>query len=318
MNKPVRWGILGYARIARTQLIPALLHAKNAIPYAIASRSAQKLEEAIRDFGFSKAYESYDALLQDPEVDAVYIPLPNSFHKEWTLKAAQAGKHVLCEKPMALSGADCQEMIQVCRECDVKLMEAFMYRLSPRIRKLNELLDSGAIGQIRNIQSCFRFILSNWDNIKLKPDLGGGSLWDVGCYPINLIGMILKQAPISYSAQKVMQNGVDIGFSAILKYPGGVLCTVNSGFDSHSAFLTEINGTEGSLLIPDTFQGTDAPMLLLQGDQTTKIPVESCERYVLEVEEFSDAILTNREPILSLEETVRNTELMRELLECAE
>ena len=318
MTKPIRWGIMGYARIARTQLIPALLRAENAVPYAIASRNAEKLEEAVGEFGFAKAYEGYGALLEDPDVDAIYIPLPNSLHKEWTLKAARAGKHVLCEKPMALSAEDCREMAEICRECGVKLAEAFMYRLSSRVRKINELLDSGAIGEVRNIQSCFRLILNNPENVKLQPELGGGCLWDIGCYPINLIGMIMKQEPVSYSAQKVMQYGVDIGFSAVLKYPGGVLCTVNSGFDSQSNFTTEINGTQGALLIRETFQGTDAPMLLVQNGQTTEIPVESCERYILEVEDFSDAILSNREPFLSMEETIRNNGLMKKLLDCAE
>ena len=316
VEKTIRWGILGYARIASMQVIPAIVEATNATPYAIASRSAEKCKQALQSFPFVKAYDSYEALLQDPDVDAVYIPLPNSLHKEWTLKAARAGKHVLCEKPLALTEADCREMIDVCKASGVKLMEAFMYRYTTRIRKLCELIESGAIGEIRHIHSTYCFLL-NRDSIKLKPELGGGSLWDVGCYPINIIGMLLKAAPVSYSAQKVMQGGVDISFCAALKYPGDVLCTMNCGFDSAFNNLTEINGTKGTILMRDTFMETETPFLLVQGDTVTQIPVEPCKRYVLEIESFSDAIVNDREPFLSLEETVRNNSLMAELLKVA-
>ena len=316
MEKTVRWGVLGYARIASTQVIPAIVEATNATPYAIASRSEESLKQALEAFPFAKAYNSYEALLQDPDVDAVYIPLPNALHKEWTLKAARAGKHVLCEKPLALTEADCREMIDVCKENGVKLMEAFMYRFTTRTRKICELIESGVIGEIRHIHATFRFLLER-ESIKLKPELGGGSLWDVGCYPVNIIGMLLGSAPISYSAQKIMKGGVDIAFCASLKYPGDVLCTMDCGFDSAFANLTEINGTQGTILIRDTFMENDTPIWLVQGDTMTQVPVESCKRYVLEVESFSNAILEDCDPFLSLEETVRNNSLMAELLKVA-
>lgn len=315
MDRPVRWGVLGYAGIAQRQLIPAMAEAANAVPYAIASRSQEKLKEAVASFGFEKAYSSYEDLLKDPQVDAVYIPLPNALHKEWTLKAARAGKHVLCEKPLALTAEDCEEMIAVCQECGVKLMEAFMYRLTTRTRKLKELVDSGIIGQIRHINSTQRFVLKNEQSIKFQPELGGGSLWDVGCYPINVIGMLLQDEPVAFCGQKVVERGVDIGFTAVLKYPGGVLCTASSGFDSCSTLFTEINGTQGSLLVRDTFLDTDTPILLCQNGQTTEIPVEACKRYVLEVEAFSQAVQKDQETPLALGETVRNIRLMQTLLE---
>ncbi len=318
MNTPVRFGILGYARIARLHLIPAMLEAKNAIPYAIASSSPEKLKEAKEAFGFQRAYNDYDSLLTDPNVDAVYIPLPNSLHKEWTIKAAKAGKHVLCEKPMALSEDDCQEMMAACRDNGVKLMEAFMYRFTPRIAKLNELLSSGAVGDVRHINSTFRFVLANPESIKLNPGLGGGSLWDVGCYPVNIIGMIVNDEPISVRAQKTAVNGIDMSLSAVLKYKSGILCTVNSGFDSQSAMLTEINGTEGTLIIRESFDQTDTPILLCKYGVTTEIPVAPCKRYVLEIEDFSDAVLTGREPAFPLFETVRNIRLINRILEAAQ
>lgn len=318
MNAPIRFGILGYARIARLHLIPAMLEAKNAMPFAIASTNPEKLHEAKETFGFAKAYGDYESLLRDPDVDAVYIPLPNSLHKEWTIRAARAGKHVLCEKPLAVTHAELMEMVSVCKACGVKLMEAFMYRFTPRIAKLRELLSSGAVGEVRHINSTFRFVLSNPASIQVNPALGGGSLLDVGCYPVNIIGMILQDEPVSICAQKTVRYGVDYSLSAVLKYQNGVLCTVSSGFDSQSSMFTEINGTDGTILMRDSFDQTDAPILLIKGGTATEIPVKACKRYVLEVEEFASSILEGREPCLSLEESARNVRLMERILEAAQ
>ncbi len=315
MGHPIRWGILGYARIARLQVLPAMMETPNAVPYAIASRDPEKGQEAAKAFGFAKVYDNYQALLDDPDVDAVYIPLPNGLHKEWTLKAARAGKHVLCEKPLALTAADCREMVDVCRQQGVKLMEAFMYRFTTRTQKIQELLASGVIGELRHIHSNFSFHLTRPGDVRLDPDQGGGSFWDVGCYPINVIGMIMQDEPVSVCAQKVEVGGVDLAVSAVLKYKSGVICTANSGFDAASAKLTEITGALGSLVVRDTFFDTDTPILLVQDKKVTEIPVPACNRYVLELEEFGNAILEGREPSLDIEETVRNCGLIARILE---
>lgn len=318
MPSPLRFGILGYARIAKLHVIPALLEAKNAVPYAIASTNPEKLKQAQADFPFQKAYDSYDALLADPDVDAVYIPLPNSLHKEWTIKAAKAKKHVLCEKPMALTEDDCLEMISACKKSGVKLMEAFMYRFTLKTAKLKELLDNKAIGEVKHIHSSFRFVMRPGPNIRLDPNLGGGSLWDVGCYPVNLIGMILKDEPISVCAMKTDSQGVEYALDAVLKYKNGVICTLGSGFDSTASQLTEITGTEGTLLVQDTFDGTGLPILLYKNGTMTEIPVQDSKRYVLEIEEFSDAVNNNREPSFALGETVRNIRLINRILSAAQ
>ncbi len=318
LNAPLRFGILGYARIARLHLIPALLEAKNAIPYAIASTNPEKLIEAQADFPFQKAYDNYDALLNDPDVDAVYIPLPNSLHKEWTIKAARAKKHVLCEKPMALNEADCLEMIDACRENGVKLMEAFMYRFTLKTAKLKELLASKVIGDVKHIHSTFRFVMRPGPNIRLDPLLGGGSLWDVGCYPVNLIGMILQDEPVSVCAMKTESEGVEYALDAVLKYKNGVICTLGSGFDSHSAQLTEILGTEGTLLVQESFDGTGVPILLYKNGTMTEIPIPYSNRYVMEIEDFSDAVQNGREPSFALSETVRNIRLINRILSAAQ
>lgn len=318
MNSPIRFGVLGYAGIAKKHLIPAMQKAGNAIPYAIASRSKEKLKEALSLFGFQKTYSSYEELLRDPDVDAVYIPLPNGLHKEWTIKAARAGKHVLCEKPLALTEEDCLEMIEACRENKVMLMEAFMYRFTTKTKKLQELLHSGVIGDIKHIGATWRFVLEDNSNVRLNESLGGGSFRDVGCYPVNLIGMILNDEPLSVCAKKVSFQGVDMALSAVLKYKNDVLCTISSGFNSQSGILTEINGSKGSLILRDTFDGTDIPILLVQEGVTTEIPVEACSRYVLQIEAFSKALLEGLDSPLDLRESVRNNRLIARILAAAE
>lgn len=317
MQKQVQFGVLGYARIAKNELIPAMLEASNARPYAIASQKAESRQEAVKKFGFEKVYGSYEELLADPKVDAVYIPLPNALHKEWVIKAANAGKHVLCEKPLALTRADCLEMIKACRDNGVKLMEAFMYRFTTRTKMLKALLDEQIIGEVKNVNSTFRFYLDRPNDVRINPELGGGALWDVGCYPVNLIGMIMGEEPLSFCAQKIEKYGVDYSLSAVLKYRSGALCTVNCGFDAQSTMLTEINGTSGSLLVRDSFHETDTPFLLIREGKTEEVPLPACKRYVLEIEDFSDAILHNREPGFSLEETVRNVGLIEQILKAA-
>lgn len=318
MGEKIRWGILGYAGIAYHHLIPAMVEAHNAEPYAIASRSAEKLAEAKQKFGFQALYNDYAELLRDPQVQAVYIPLPNALHKEWAIRAAEAGKHILCEKPMAQSEADCREMIAAAKQHNVKLMEAFMYRFTTRIRKLKELLDAGAVGKVRHINSTQRFLLKDAGDVRVNASLGGGSLWDVGCYPINIIGFIMGEEPVSVCAQQVTFQGVDNALSAVLKYADGTICTASSGFDAQSTLLTEINGTEGSIIMRDSFIDTDTPILLIKDDKTQEIPVEACKRYVLEVESFSKAILTDTAPLLDPEETVRNVRIINRILEVAQ
>ncbi len=317
MNAPVRFGIMGYARIARLHLIPAMLQAKNAVPYAIASTDPEKRRQAQADFPFEKVYGDYESLLTDPNVDAVYIPLPNTLHKEWTIKAAKAKKHVLCEKPMALTEDDCLEMMAACRENGVALMEAFMYRFTHKTAKLKELLQSGVVGEVRHVHSSFRFVMRPGPNIRLEASLGGGSLWDVGCYPVNLLGMILGEEPVSVCAMKTESHGVEYSLDAVLRYKNGVLCTLGSGFDSHDVQLTEVNGTLGTLLVQETFDGTGLPILLYKDGAVTEIPVPECNRYVMEIEDFSDALITGREPAFSLAETVRNIRLINRILEAA-
>lgn len=314
-NKKIKWGVLGYARIARVSVIPAILKSDNSEFYAIASRDKEKIKQCQEKFGCSKTYTNYDDLLNDPDIQAVYIPLPNSLHKEWAIKAAQKGKHILCEKTFALNTQEAIEMIDASEKNNVKLMEAFMYRYTNRIKKVNEILDSGVIGDIKYINSSYRFFLNRDGDIRMSPGLGGGSLYDVGTYPLNFVGMVTGKAPVSMSAEYVLQDGVDILFTAVLKYDNNIIATINCGFNAFSRVFSEIIGTKGLLEIPDTFLGNQGSIFLTTDDGKKEISIEASDRYMLEVEDFADSIINDRKPFLSLDETVRNMKIIDQLQE---
>ena len=327
-TRKIRWGVLGYARIAREMLIPAMQRASNSQFHAVASRDSAKLADARTRFGISRTYNTYESLLEDPEVDAVYIPVPNSLHREWTIRAAEHGKHVLCEKPLALNAAEGREMAAACTAHGVTLMEAFMYRYTERTRQVLAVLRSGELGEIKFINSTFRFLLSNPASIKLKPELGGGALYDVGCYPVNLIGLVADESargapagmaasiarPESVAVECVRTGGVDMILSALLRYPSGLVAALHCGFNAHLRIFSEITGTNGALEIPDTFLDNAGALTLTTGNERREIPVTASDRYRLEVEDFVDALLLKRPPQLGLAESIRNLELIDRLL----
>jgi predicted dehydrogenase len=321
-QRKIQWGVLGYARIARESLSPAIQRSSNSELRAVASRQESKRAECRARFATAAVYPAYEELLRDPDIDAVYVPLPNSLHCEWTIRAAEHGKHVLCEKPIALDAAQCREMTAACAANHVWLMEAFMYRYTERTRQVLEVLRGGALGDIKFISSSFRFLLSNPNSIKFKPELGGGSLYDVGCYPLNFTGMVMDQftrgqpggaVPEIISAQCVRQGGVDVICSALLKYPSGVIASLNCGFNAQKRVHSEIIGTGGALEIPDTFSDNPGALTLTADEERREIAVAECDRYRLEVEDFADAILQQRAPRLALAETQRNMEILDRL-----
>lgn len=314
MQQQIAWGILGCARIARSQFIPAIQRCDNARLQAVASRDPARLAELHDQCGDFTDYASYEALLADPEVQAIYIPLPNSLHCEWAIRAMQAGKHVLCEKPLALNSVEVARMIQTAQDCGVLLMEGFMYRYTERMRLIGEILQSGALGEIRSINSTFRFLLDRVNTIKEKPELGGGALYDIGCYPLSLISLITDGTPISVAAECVQQNGVDINLSAILRYDNGLIASLHCGFNAFGAMHTTITGTKGRLEAPDTFLNDAGTMTLhtTAGCQEIAIPVS--DRFGAEVRDFSAAILENRQPLVSLEYSLRNMQTLDQIM----
>ncbi len=318
--RKIRWGVLGYARIAHLELIPAIHRSTNSALFALASRDEGKLAEARAAFpGLARTYRDYDELLHDPEVDAVYIPLPNSLHREWTLRAAACGKHVLCEKPLALTAADVREMIAASTAHGVRFMEAFMYRYTDRTRQMQEIVRSGVLGEIKFIHASHRFLLNRPESIKLRPELGGGALYDVGCYPVNFADMVVNAGvggarPASVAVVCVRTGGIDESFSALLTYRSGLIASLHCGFNGHKRIAAEIIGTEGVLEVPDAFLDNAGVLTLTRGDERREIPVAASDRYRLEVEDFADAIRQNRAPRLGLAESLRNAETIDRLV----
>ncbi|MDI1336683.1 MAG: Gfo/Idh/MocA family oxidoreductase [Lacunisphaera sp.] len=323
LNRKIRWGVLGYARIARESVMPAIQRAANSELYALASRDEAKLAEARTRFPTLKTHVGYPALLRDPAVDAVYLPLPNSEHREWTIRAAEHGKHVLCEKPLGLNAAECRAMIAAAAQHKVRLMEAFMYRYTDRTAQVRAVLRSGVLGEIKSVSATFRFLLNRPGTIKLQPDLGGGALYDVGCYPVDFIGLVADEIaqqpgsgvarPESVSAQCERVGGVDVNFSALLKYSSGLIAAAHCGFNAHKRVCAEITGTAGVLEIPDTYFDNAGELTLTTGEERRALPVGESDRYRAEVEDFAAAIREDRPPQFRLAETLRNAEVLDQL-----
>lgn len=317
-DKTIKWGVLGFARIAKGSVIPAILKHDASEFYAIASRSADKLRACQDEFGCEKTYPSYGELLDDPDVQAVYIPLPNSQHKEWAINAMERGKHVLCEKPISMNAAECAEMIEAATKNNVQLMEAFMYRYTDRTKKVLELLNGGVIGDVKVISSTHRFFLDRPNTIKAQPELGGGSLYDVGSYPVNFVGMVMNELPVSYQAEAIIEDGVDVCFSGVLRYESGVIATVHSGFNAYKNLDSQIIGTQGIIDIVDTFAGNPGTIRVTTAAGEEEIAVEESDRYCLEVANFADALLGKEAAILPLEESLRNMTVIENLLKAAD
>jgi predicted dehydrogenase len=229
---------------------------------------------------------------------------------------------------MGLNAAECREMIEAAKANGVILMEAFMYRYSDRTHKVLEVLRSGVLGEIKFIHSSFRFLLGNPASIKFRPELGGGSLYDVGCYPLNFAGLVLDEVnggvrggiaarPVSISTESVSEQGIDVLFSALLKYPSGVIASLHSGFNAQKRVFSEVVGTKGVLEVPDTFFENPGSLTLTMGEDRREIAVAASDRYRAEVEDFAEAIQQRRAPLFSLEETLRNAEVMDQIFAAA-
>ena len=305
--KTIQWGVLGCARIARLQVIPAIRRCANARLAAVASRDPAKLAEFQMLFGAAapfRAHASYDALIDDPAIDAIYLPLPNALHRDWAIRAMRSGKHVLCEKPLALNSHQAQEMVDTARECGVLLMEAFMYRYTDRMRQIGKVLDSGVLGKILSINSTFRFLLDREHTIKEDAALGGGAMYDVGCYPLNLISLIAGAEPVSVAVECDRRHGVDVNLSALLRYEDGLIASLHCGFNAFGRMHSEIVGSEGVLLAPDTFLDDAGLLTVHSKNGCQQLEVAQSDRYGEEIRDFSSAILEHRAPKLSLDESL--------------
>ena len=303
----LRWGILSTARINRA-LIKPLRASKRNILVAVASRERVRADQYAREWKIPKAYGCYEDLLSDSDIDVIYNPLPNSLHAEWTVKAAQSGKHVLCEKPLALSFDEIQAMKEAVQQSKVVIAEAFMYRHHPQTLKVKEMVDAGTIGDLCLIRGSFTFNLKRKDDVRLDPALGGGSVWDVGCYPISYSRAIIGKEPVDvFGWQWTGDSGVDEVFTGQIRFAGNVLAQFDCGFRGLFRATMEIVGTSGAIFIPNPFKPGKKEKIVLTRDEEKKIiQINGPELYSGEVEDLADAVLLGRAPRISLEDSAGN------------
>jgi xylose dehydrogenase (NAD/NADP) len=286
---------------------------------AVASRAADRAAAYAREWGIERAYGSYEELLEDAEIDAVYVPLPNHLHAEWAVRAARAGKHVLCEKPLALTVAEVDAMAAAARERGVVLTEAFMYRHHPQTLRVKQLVDEGAIGEPRFVRGSFSFTLTRPGDVRLDPAMGGGAVWDVGCYPVSFTRFVLGAEPVEVVGHATLgPTGIDESFVGQMAFPGGALAQFDCGFRAPYRTRMEIVGAEGRIEIPDPWvPGAGAPLRIARGDEEEELVVEGEDRYRLEIEDLADAALHARPPRVSLAESRGNVATLVALLESA-
>jgi D-xylose 1-dehydrogenase (NADP+, D-xylono-1,5-lactone-forming) len=319
-GRRVSWGILGVAKI-NERLLPGFARAKWADLQAIASRSLDRAEAAAKAARIPRAYSSYEALLDDPTIAAVYIPLPNSLHGEWTRRAAERGKHILCEKPLAPTASEAREVVDFCRARDVKLMDGFMWPHHPRTARLRQLLDSGAFGEIRRVDGAFTFRLEPLQptNIRLRPELGGGSLLDIGCYPVYGIRWVFGAEPVEVYANAAYEHGVDVEMNGLLRFADGRMASFDCGFTSSYRGWLEITGTEGTVVVPEMWLPLRQATFYIhrEGKAAEKIVIEGEDQIVHMIDNFSRAVLEDRSVPSPPEEAVRTLTIMDALAESA-
>ena len=319
--KKIKWGVLGTAGIARKQTIPGMQEASNCELYAIAGRSLEKAEDFKQQFGFEKAYGSYEELLQDEEVEAVYIPLPNTLHYEWTIKALEAKKHVLCEKPLAPTEDVANKMIEAAKKNGVFLMEAFAYLHSPFTKAIKQEVENKTIGDVIYMESAFMTSSYDLTNIRMRKDTLGGALHDLGCYNTSQILWMLGEEPEQIQAvSDFSDQGVDMYTTAFFKFAGGKRAVINCGMNlqphaGHRLDRFAIYGTKGSIKSEARFNQDGKLQYTVCVDGTEEVKfVDTPQNYKLEVEQLGRCILEGEKPYVSNEFTLLNARVMDRIL----
>lgn len=314
---PIRWGILGTAGIARAAVAPAIHASRHGTLLAVASRSAQSSERFAADLGIERTYGSYDALLTDPDVEAVYIPLPNALHAPWTIRAAEAGKHVLCEKPLALSAAECRVMQSAAELHGVRLVEAFMYRYHPRTVRAIEHVRSGSLGPLRTIRSTFSFVVRRADDIRLDAALGGGALMDVGCYCVNVTLAMAGRSPRTVQAVSIRHpGGVDRSLAATLAFDDDLVAQFTCSLDAARTESFEVIGRDGRLEASQAFlPGAATTRALWTAGDGTTTPFEfaGVDQYALMIDHVADVVRRGEAPRTGAEDAARTLQVIEAL-----
>ena len=334
--EPVRWGVLGASHFALSATLPAMQKAPLVKLCALASRSLSKAQQAASSMGVARAYGSYEELIADPEVEAIYNPLPNHLHVPWSINAAQAGKHVLCEKPIAMNAAEAQELLKVQEQTGVWIAEAFMVRHHPQWDKVVELIESGRIGQVRAVQTAFSYSNSDHDNIRNQKAFGGGALYDVGCYAINTARLAFSAEPQRVAAvcDRDPETGCDRLTSAILDFGVGQ-ATFVVGTQHVPYQRVHVFGTRGHIEVEIPFNAPNdrpckvfvddgsvgAPDFTVQetsDDRAETVALPIANHYTLQAQAFSEAIRTSRPPRNDLRGAVANMRVIDAIFRATE
>jgi predicted dehydrogenase len=328
MAEKIRWGVLGNAEIARVCVVPAIQKSRNGIVSALATRSPENARQVVAENNISHVYHSYDDLLADPQIDAVYIPLPNHLHHPWTLRVLQAGKHVLCEKPLARDAREAQEMKDAADNAGLSLMEGIMYRFHPRSQRIKEMVADGSIGTICLVRSAFCYpmdkdLLKSGQNARLNPNMGGGVLLDVGCYSVSVARWLLDAEPTQLQAQAVYHPaGVEVHLVGSLRFADSGLATVEASFISALQQTYTVIGSEGAIELPhDAFIPWEKESVFTIRRKDDEVGqayvVPGADEYQLMVEHFADAVLGETALDLTPQESVRNMQVLDALAEAA-
>jgi predicted dehydrogenase len=319
---PVRWGIISSANIGVKAVAPAILASSNSSLIAVGSRDAQHAADLYTFAPDVRIYGDYESVINNPAIEAVYIPLPNSLHAEWTIKALQAGKHVLCEKPLAVTVEEGKAMLEAAREQDVVLMEAFMYRFHPQIVWALEQVRLGVIGAVRQVRASFSFdIRSHAENIRMRPELAGGSLMDVGCYAVNFCRAVYGRSPLAIAARVYTTSmvGVDLTTNAVLDFGEGRFGLIDASLGLPTRQMAEVIGELGTITLPVPFTpgNHDITVFVTKNGQMHEQPFTHVDQYQLEVEHFAACVRSGQPPILSLNESLENMATIEAIYEAA-
>ncbi|MFI5233821.1 MAG: Gfo/Idh/MocA family protein [Gemmatimonadales bacterium] len=313
MTETLKFGLIGAGRIARNRIAPGIHAAEHATLHAAASRELSRAES----MGPERAYDSYDALLHDPDVDAVYVATHNGLHKELSIAGLRAGKHVICEKPLAINARDCEEMLRVAESSGRLLAEAFMYRHHPQIARVRELVKSGVIGQVMVVEASFRFPLSNPDDVRMNAEWGGGSLLDVGCYCVSASRLFLGDSPAGMTALATYHpvKKVDTNVQGVLDYGSGRYAIISCGFDSGVHQKVVLCGTAGTIELNQPFKSwTGRPLVTVRaGEREEVIAFDAANTFQLEVDDLAVAITNGGTPLVDAGDALRNMEILDRL-----
>lgn len=313
----LQWGLMSTARIS-SDVIPGLQRSDKNQLDAVASRSLATAEEFAEKNGIPRAFEGYDAMLNDTTIDCVYIPLPNHLHAQWTRRAILAGKHVLCEKPFVADPAEATELFALADAHGVHLAEAFMYRHHPKTRALKKVVESGELGDIHTIRSWFTYAAEDTSaDIRFQPGMDGGALRDVGSYPVSMFNYLLDSEPESVTAHQVSDaKGIDERFYGLLRYPDHVVATFDCSMRSQSGYGVTVVGSAGSATLASPWYSHKPPdhLEVSTADDTRRVTLDGIDNaYFLETENFADAVANTADPEVTAAETVRTMRTLARL-----